>query len=630
MDSKYFKKIVVLGGGGFIGGHLITKLKLLGHWVRGVDIKYNEFKKTDADEFIITDLRDPVKVDIVIDETIDEIYQLAADMGGSTYINTGEHDSDVMHNSCLINLNVLKTCSQKNVKKIFYSSSACVYPEYNQLDPDNPKCSEDSTYPAEPDSEYGWEKLFSERLYFVFNNDFPKLDIRVARFHNIYGPYGTYEGGKEKAPAAFCRKVAVAKDGDVVEVYGDGKQTRSFLLVDECIEGILRLMESDFKGPVNIGSNEMVNMNDFMNMIIKLSGKKLTIKNTAFHGVGVRSRNSDNKLIKEKLDWEPNYPLEKGIKITYDWINSKINNNVIKKILICDLPQTWKSGAGFFTYPIMYINCILYCKFKNNDFYHIPEIDFDNDITNKYIDDKGIFWDNYFIVPNINKNLNYEKVKLSDDEYNNIHHNFGIQTYPYGGGIYKDYKNYYDKPYTNEIKKFYLKNRKTGNEMINTHIKINTNINTKVNSFFSSLPNYDYLIGVHIRGTDKQFGIGGRKIKPEEYFIYIDYIMKKNKNSLIFLATDDKKYYDIMNEKYKKKVASQFGVLRDENNILNVNMKNNIKKGTDVLVDCLCLSKCNFLIHQSSAVSEFAIYFNINLHENSFNLQYDNSEFINL
>ena len=318
------KKIVVLGGGGFIGGHLITRLKADCHWVRGVDIKYHEFKKSDADEFIIADLRDPIRVDTVIDNTIDEVYQLAADMGGSTYINTGEHDSDVMHNSCLINLNILKTCSQKNVTKIFYSSSACVYPEYNQLDPNNPKCSEDTTYPAEPDSEYGWEKLFSERLYFVFNKDFPKLDVRVARFHNIYGLYGTYDGGKEKAPAAFCRKVAKAKDGDVVEVFGDGLQTRSFLLVDECIEGIIRLMKSDFKGPINIGSEEMINMNDFMKMIIKISGKNLTIKNTPFHGIGVRGRNSDNKLIKDKLEWEPNYPLEKGIKITYDWITKEI------------------------------------------------------------------------------------------------------------------------------------------------------------------------------------------------------------------------------------------------------------------------------------------------------------------
>lgn len=319
------KKIVVLGGGGFIGGHLIQKLKSLGYWVRGVDIKFNEFKRPDADEFIIADLRDPIQVDMVIDYTINEVYQLAADMGGSTYINTGEHDSDVMHNSCMINLNVLKTCSKKNVTKIFYSSSACVYPEYNQSDPENPKCHEDSVYPAEPDSEYGWEKLFSERLYFAFHKDFPKLDIRVARFHNIYGPYGTYDGGKEKAPAAFCRKVAVAKNGDIVEVLGDGKQTRSFLFIDTCIEAILRFMESDFKGPVNIGSEEMITMNDFMSMIIKISGKELYIKNIDFHGIGVRGRNSDNRLIKEVLGWEPIFPLEKGIQFTYDWINSEVH-----------------------------------------------------------------------------------------------------------------------------------------------------------------------------------------------------------------------------------------------------------------------------------------------------------------
>ncbi len=319
------KRAVVCGAGGFIGGHLVTRLKKEGYWVRGVDIKRHEFKTTDADEFIVADLRDPVRVDTVIDESVDEVYQLAADMGGSTYINTGEHDSDVMHNSCLINLNVLKVCAQKNVKKVFYSSSACVYPEYNQLDPDNPKCSEDTTYPAEPDSEYGWEKLFSERLYFVFNKDFPQMDVRVARFHNIYGPFGTWEGGKEKAPAAFCRKVAMAKDGDTVEVFGDGLQTRSFLLVDECVEGIMRLMKSDFKGPVNIGSEEMINMNDFMKMVIKISGKNLGITNTPFHGVGVRGRNSDNKLIREKLDWEPFCPLEKGMKITYDWIHNQVH-----------------------------------------------------------------------------------------------------------------------------------------------------------------------------------------------------------------------------------------------------------------------------------------------------------------
>jgi len=325
------KKIVVLGGGGFIGGHLISRLKSMGFWVRGVDIKHHEFKKSDADEFIIADLREYQSVAFVIDETIDEVYQLAADMGGSTYINTGEHDSDVMHNSCIINLNVLKVCSIKNVKKIFYSSSACVYPEYNQLDPDNPKCSEDSTFPAEPDSEYGWEKLFSERLYLAFNKDFPNLDVRIARFHNIYGPNGTYVGGKEKAPAAFCRKVVMAKDGDTVEVFGDGKQTRSFLYIDECIEGVIRFMKSDFKGPINIGSEEMINMNEFMEMIIKTAHKDLAIKNIPFHGVGVRGRNSDNTLIEDKLKWKPDYPLKKGIGETYDWIKQEINDKPLKK-----------------------------------------------------------------------------------------------------------------------------------------------------------------------------------------------------------------------------------------------------------------------------------------------------------
>ncbi len=327
LKNKYiyiYMKAIILGAGGFIGGHLVTKLKELGYWVRGVDLKWHEFKKSDADEFIIADLRVLENVNLVIDDTIDEVYQLAADMGGSTYINTGEHDSDVMHNSCMINLNVLKICSQKNVKKIFYSSSACVYPEHNQLEPLNPNCRENTTYPAHPDSEYGWEKLFSERLYFAFNKDFPNLDIRIARFHNIYGPYGTYEGGKEKAPAAFCRKVALAKDGEEVEVFGDGLQTRSFLLVDSCIEGIVRLMKSDFKGPVNIGSDEMINMNNLMLMIIKISGKKLRIKNTPFHGVGVRGRNSCNKLIEKKLNWSPNYPLKDGIKITYQWILSQV------------------------------------------------------------------------------------------------------------------------------------------------------------------------------------------------------------------------------------------------------------------------------------------------------------------
>jgi GDP-D-mannose 3',5'-epimerase len=319
------KKAVVLGGGGFIGGHLISRLKSMGYWVRGVDIKPHDFKDSEADDFVLADLRIFENVKSVIDEHTDEVYQLAADMGGSTYINTGENDSEVMFNSGIINLNVLKVCSSKKIKKIFYASSACVYPEYNQLDPDNPKCSEDSTYPAEPDSEYGWEKLFSERLYLTFNKDYPAMDVRIARFHNIYGPYGTFEGGKEKAPAAFCRKVAMAPDNGSVEVLGDGLQTRSFLYIDECIEGILRFMQKDYKGPLNIGSDEMISMNDFMSLIIEVSGKNLTITNTPFHGVGVRGRNSDNTLIEKKLNWKPYYPLKKGISKTYDWIKEQLN-----------------------------------------------------------------------------------------------------------------------------------------------------------------------------------------------------------------------------------------------------------------------------------------------------------------
>jgi nucleoside-diphosphate-sugar epimerase len=331
-------KAVVLGAGGFIGGHLVTKLKSLNYWVRGVDIKWHEFRETDADEFIIADLRDLSKVETVIDSTIDIVFQLAADMGGSTYINTGENDCAVMYNSCQINLNVLKVCEnitkqqthkiQTSYKKlkIFYASSACVYPEHNQLNPESPECAEDSTYPADPDSEYGWEKLFSERLYKVFAKDNPNLEIRIGRFHNIYGPYGTYEGGKEKAPAAICRKVALASNNDKIEVYGDGKQTRSFLYVSECVEAIMRMIDSDFIGPLNIGSDEMISINDFTKMIIKLSNKNLEIENIpSFHGIGVRGRNSDNKLIKEKLGWVPNYSLEKGIKETYEWIKEVIN-----------------------------------------------------------------------------------------------------------------------------------------------------------------------------------------------------------------------------------------------------------------------------------------------------------------
>ena len=326
------KKAVVLGAGGFIGGHLVSRLKKDGYWVRGVDIKWHEYKKTDADEFIIADLRDPKAVELVIDDTIDEVYQLAADMGGALFVFTGENDADIMHNSALINLNVCDICVKNKVKKVFYSSSACMYPEYNQLDPQNPKCSEDSAYPAGPDSEYGWEKLFSERLYLAFHRN-KGLDIRIARFHNIFGPYGTWDGGREKAPAAMCRKVAQAKNGDSIEVWGDGLQTRSFLYIDECIDGIIRLMNSEtFKGPVNIGSEEMVTINELAQMAINLSGKNLKIKNVSVSHTGVRGRNSDNKLIREKLNWEPKMKLIDGMKITYKWIKVEVKKNQVFKV----------------------------------------------------------------------------------------------------------------------------------------------------------------------------------------------------------------------------------------------------------------------------------------------------------
>jgi len=327
------KTAIVLGAGGFIGGHLVKRLKNEGYWVRSVDIKENEYQNF-ADEFILGDLTNPTVVASVISEDIDEVYQLAADMGGALYIFTGQNDANVMHNSALINLNVAHECVKKKVKKIFYSSSACAYPEYNQLDPLNPKCSEESAYPAEPDSEYGWEKLFSERLFLAYNRNY-KLDVRVARFHNIFGPYGTWKGGKEKAPAAMCRKAAETFDGGEIEVWGDGQQTRSFLYIDECVEAVLRLMRQDsFLGPVNIGSEEMVTINQLAQMAIDLSGKNIKIKNLdgeeffTKYGfkcpTGVRGRNSDNKLYREKMNWEPSQPLKVGMKDTFTWINKQI------------------------------------------------------------------------------------------------------------------------------------------------------------------------------------------------------------------------------------------------------------------------------------------------------------------
>ena len=319
---KNEKFALVCGAGGFIGNHLTNKLKEHGFWVRGIDLKYPEFSMTNADEFIIGDLRDPIICKNILDRPFDEVYQLAADMGGAGYIFTGEHDADVMHNSATINLNIAYYGVLAGIKKIFYSSSACIYPEYNQLDPDNPKCSEDSAYPAEPDSEYGWEKLFSERLYFSFHRNYG-LDIRVARFHNIFGPMGSWIGGKEKAPAAICRKVAMAQDGGEIEMWGDGEQTRSFLFIDECLQGMRKFMDNDtFFGPVNIGSDEMVTINQLADIVLGIAGKKVTIKHIE-GPLGVRGRNSDNLLIKEKLGWAPSKPLKDGLLKTFQWIEEQ-------------------------------------------------------------------------------------------------------------------------------------------------------------------------------------------------------------------------------------------------------------------------------------------------------------------
>ncbi len=316
------KTILVCGAGGFIGSHLVKRLKEDGNWVRGVDLKYPEFSETPADDFIVGDLRDPSVCRTAVDRRFDEVYQLAADMGGAGFIFTGENDADIMHNSALINLNMLEACHRRNVKRIFYSSSACMYPEHNQLDPDNPNCSEDSAYPANPDSEYGWEKLFSERLYLAFGRNYG-METRVARYHNIFGPEGTWTGGREKAPAALCRKVAEADDDGEIEIWGDGKQTRSFLYVDECVEGTIRLTRSDFTGPVNIGSEEMVTINGLAQMIMDISDKKLSLRHID-GPQGVRGRNSDNRLIEERLGWAPSMPLREGIAKTYAWIRQQV------------------------------------------------------------------------------------------------------------------------------------------------------------------------------------------------------------------------------------------------------------------------------------------------------------------
>ena len=323
MEYPHIKKALVLGAGGFIGHHLVKRLKNEGYWVTGVDLKKPEFSSTSADQFTIGDLRNYEVCDAVIRSDTDEIYQLAADMGGAGYAFTGEHDADIMHNSAMINLNIARIAVAKGVHDIFYSSSACVYPKYNQEDLDNPICSEESAYPAVPDSEYGWEKLFSERMYLAFAHNYG-LHARIARFHNIFGPEGTWQGGREKAPAAICRKVAEMRDGDELEIWGDGRQTRSFLYIDECLEGIRRLMKSNFVGPVNIGSEEMVSINQLVDMISRIATKKLIKKYDATKPQGVRGRNSHNQLIQEKLGWKPSRPLEEGLEKTYQWIEQQV------------------------------------------------------------------------------------------------------------------------------------------------------------------------------------------------------------------------------------------------------------------------------------------------------------------
>jgi nucleoside-diphosphate-sugar epimerase len=348
--SDYKKTALVLGAGGFIGSHMVRRLRSEGYWVRGVDLKFPEFSQSEANEFIQGDLRDVTFVERVIEfkgylgnfyhfvaskyiDTFDEIYQFAADMGGAGFVFTGEHDADIMHNSVSINLNVLDEQAKMNEQygvnrtKIFYSGSACMYPEHNQLDPDNPDCREESAYPADPDSEYGWEKLFSERLYFAYHRNY-NIPVCVARYHNIFGPEGTWEGGREKAPAAICRKVAyLPKEGGSIEVWGDGKQTRSFLYIDECIEATRRLMDSDFMGPVNIGSEEMVTINQLVETAAKVAGKFVD-KEHIDGPLGVRGRNSNNDLIREKLGWDYSMTLEEGIAKTYKWINEQILKKV--------------------------------------------------------------------------------------------------------------------------------------------------------------------------------------------------------------------------------------------------------------------------------------------------------------
>lgn len=301
---------------------MVRRLKREGFWVRGIDLKLPQFSDTEADDFVVGDLTRQDLCREAIDRRFDEVYQLAADMGGAGYIFAGDHDADVMHESALINLNVIEVCRARAVGRVFYSSSACIYPIHNQSDPNNPKCAEDSAYPAAPDSEYGWEKLFGERLYLAFRRNHG-LQTYIARYHNIFGPEGPWQGGKEKAPAALCRKVALARNGDAIDIWGDGEQTRSFLFIDECLEGTLRLIRSDFSGPVNVGSEEMVTINQLVEMIADIAGKRIE-KNYIPGPQGVRGRNSDNRLIRSKLGWEPTARLHEGLEATYRWVEGQI------------------------------------------------------------------------------------------------------------------------------------------------------------------------------------------------------------------------------------------------------------------------------------------------------------------
>ena len=315
--SNKVRRALVCGAGGFIGSHLVKRLKREGFWVRGADLKLPEFARTEADEFIKGDLRNAAICRDAV-AGMDDVYQLAADMGGAGYVFSGAHDAAIMHSSALINLNMIQAAVAQRVRRIFYSSSACIYPAHNQADPENPNCAEDSAYPAAPDSEYGWEKLFSERLYLAYHRN-TGIAVRIARFHNVFGPEGTWDGGREKAPAAICRKVAQAPDGGEIEIWGDGRQTRSFLYIDECIEGVRRLVESELIEPVNIGSDEMVTIDELVGMAMRIAGKRLKLRHVP-GPLGVRGRNSDNRLIREKLGWAPTQPLIEGMRSTYEWI----------------------------------------------------------------------------------------------------------------------------------------------------------------------------------------------------------------------------------------------------------------------------------------------------------------------